>query len=99
MNLKKMIRSLLTSSLVVVASLISPPTATGADPLPSWTDGSAKTAIIEFVETVTQEGGKGYLCRAFGTHRHMPYLANAIIKKEAGEADLKKFRESVKINK
>ena len=32
-------------------------------------------------------------------HNNMPYLANAIIKKEAGEADLKKFRESVKINK
>ena len=64
MNQKKIIRSLATSSLVVVASLMSPPTATGDDPLPSWTNGSAKTAIIEFVEAVTQEGGKDYVAPA-----------------------------------
>ncbi len=64
MNQKKIITSLLTSSLVVLASLVSSPTATGADPLPSWTDGSAKTAIIEFVEAVTQEGGKDYVAPA-----------------------------------
>jgi hypothetical protein len=64
MNQKKWIRSLLTLSLVVVASLVFSPTATGADPLPSWNNGPAKTAIIEFVEAVTQEGDKDYVAPA-----------------------------------
>jgi phosphoglycolate phosphatase-like HAD superfamily hydrolase len=29
--------------------------------LDSWNDGAAKTAIVDFVETVTQEGGPGYV--------------------------------------
>ena len=32
-----------------------------ADPLPSWNDGPAKTAIVEFVEAVTAEGGPDYV--------------------------------------
>ena len=32
-----------------------------ADTLPSWNPGSSKTAIIEFVSKVTQEGGPGYV--------------------------------------
>jgi phosphoglycolate phosphatase-like HAD superfamily hydrolase len=31
------------------------------DPLPSWSDGPAKSAIIEFVESVTTEGGAGFV--------------------------------------
>ncbi len=31
------------------------------DPLPSWNDGAKKQAIVEFVETVTQEGGPDYV--------------------------------------
>lgn len=32
-----------------------------SDPLPSWNDGKAKTAIVEFVRRVTQEGGPNYV--------------------------------------
>jgi phosphoglycolate phosphatase-like HAD superfamily hydrolase len=32
-----------------------------ADPLPSWNDGAAKQAIVEFVERVTQEGGPDFV--------------------------------------
>jgi phosphoserine phosphatase len=32
-----------------------------ADPLPSWTDGPTKTAIIEFVQAVTKQGGADYV--------------------------------------
>lgn len=32
-----------------------------ADPLPSWNDGPAKTAIIEFVGKVTKEGGPDFV--------------------------------------
>ncbi|MGX1786579.1 HAD family hydrolase [Bosea sp. NPDC055332] len=31
------------------------------DPLPSWNDGKSKSAILDFVRTVTQEGGPGYV--------------------------------------
>jgi phosphoglycolate phosphatase-like HAD superfamily hydrolase len=33
----------------------------GADPLPSWNDGEAKRAILEFVTNVTQEGSPGFV--------------------------------------
>jgi len=33
----------------------------GADALPSWRDGSAKQAIVEFVERVAREGGPGFV--------------------------------------
>ena len=32
-----------------------------ADPLPSWKEGKAKRSIVEFVETVTTPGGKGFV--------------------------------------
>lgn len=35
-----------------------------ADPLPSWNDGSAKSAITEFVAKVTTEGGSNYVAPA-----------------------------------
>ncbi len=31
------------------------------DPLPSWNDGGAKSAIVDFVEAVTTEGSAGYV--------------------------------------
>jgi phosphoserine phosphatase len=31
------------------------------DPLPSWNDGPAKQRIVDFVRTVTTEGGKGFV--------------------------------------
>jgi phosphoserine phosphatase len=33
----------------------------GADPLPSWNDGAAKTAVQEFVAAVTEKGGRDYV--------------------------------------
>jgi phosphoserine phosphatase len=32
-----------------------------SDPLPAWNDGPAKQRIVDFVRTVTTEGGKGYV--------------------------------------
>jgi hypothetical protein len=32
-----------------------------SDPLPSWTDGSSKRAIIDFVKEVTDSSGKGFI--------------------------------------
>jgi phosphoglycolate phosphatase-like HAD superfamily hydrolase len=34
------------------------------DPLPSWNDGAAKQAIVEFVDAVTTEGGADYVAPA-----------------------------------
>ena len=31
------------------------------DPLPSWADGPAKSAIVQFVQSVTEKGGKDYV--------------------------------------
>ncbi len=33
----------------------------GGDPLPSWNEGPAKTAIVNFVADATREGGPGYV--------------------------------------
>ncbi len=50
------------STLVVVAWLLAAvPVAAVADSLPSWNDGPAKAAIVEFVDAVTTEGGPGYV--------------------------------------
>lgn len=38
--------------------------AQSSDALPSWNDGPAKTAIVEFVEKVTREGGPDYVTPA-----------------------------------
>jgi phosphoglycolate phosphatase-like HAD superfamily hydrolase len=38
--------------------------AQSSDPLPSWNDGSARQAIIDFVEAVTTEGGADYVAPA-----------------------------------
>jgi phosphoserine phosphatase len=37
------------------------PAAAQEDPLPSWNDGAAKQAILDFVAGVTAEGGEGFL--------------------------------------
>jgi phosphoglycolate phosphatase-like HAD superfamily hydrolase len=54
-------------SLVVACSKNAPEiteTAPPADPLPSWSDGSAKQAIISFVTKVTSEGGADFVAPA-----------------------------------
>ena len=52
---------LLLGLLVLVTNVgaLSPRAAEG--PLPSWNEGPAKTAIVEFVEKVTREGGPDYV--------------------------------------
>jgi hypothetical protein len=47
--------------LVAVSGCTDGRARTGADPLPSWKDGTAKAAILEFVAAVTDEGGKDYV--------------------------------------
>ena len=38
-----------------------PSTALGAGPLPSWNDGAAKKAIVEFVKTTTEKGSPQFV--------------------------------------
>ncbi len=47
------------SAIVAAATLAAPLCA--ADPLPSWNDGPAKKAILEFVSRVTKEGGPEFV--------------------------------------
>ncbi len=41
--------------------LITLPALAQDDPLPSWNDGATKSAIVAFVEAVTDEGGDGFV--------------------------------------
>ena len=55
----KPIRSILTLLAIVIASHI---TMAGAqDPLPSWNDGAAKQAIVNFVQTTTDSGSTNFV--------------------------------------
>jgi phosphoglycolate phosphatase-like HAD superfamily hydrolase len=51
----------LSVTLSAVLSAGAATLAQAADPLPSWNDGSARSAIVAFVETVTAEGGARYV--------------------------------------
>jgi hypothetical protein len=49
-------------TLILVLALAFAATAARAqDPLPSWNDGAARKAIVEFVEKVTKKGSPGYV--------------------------------------
>jgi phosphoserine phosphatase len=50
-----------TLTLVMAAMLATSTVAAETDVLPSWNDGLAKSAIIEFVQTVIDETGSGYV--------------------------------------
>ena len=50
--------------LLVAASVVSSTLANAADPLPSWNDTAAKTAIVAFVEAVTDPKGKDFVAPA-----------------------------------
>ena len=58
-------RRVLLSTLAVMPALAGLLRANSAlaqaDPLPSWNDGPAKTAIIDFVARVTTEGGPDFV--------------------------------------
>ncbi|KKK79737.1 hypothetical protein LCGC14_2830510, partial [marine sediment metagenome] len=47
--------------LLVVVTGCTKGNRTDADPLPSWQEGPAKAAILEFVAAVTDENGKDYV--------------------------------------
>lgn len=46
---------------LALVTLIQPGAFAQTDPLPSWNDGAAKTAIIDFVGRVTREGGPDFV--------------------------------------
>jgi len=46
---------------IVMGTVLAAGVQAGSEPLSSWTDGAAKKAIIEFVQTVTDREGAGYV--------------------------------------
>src|SRR6188474_913369 len=54
------LRALTYVLLAVSLTLTSVHVAAADDPLPSWTDGAAKRAIMDFVQRVTTPGGKDF---------------------------------------
>ncbi len=61
MKTKKRTVLMMLAIAVVCSFAIGQAQAKKADPLPSWNDGPAKTAIMEFVRAVTDENGKDYV--------------------------------------
>ena len=55
------LRSLLRTSLSLVAVMIAAPLQAADDPLPSWSDGPVKRAIVRFVGDVTGQGGPDFV--------------------------------------
>ena len=56
MALRQCIRQLLGKVLLVASLAVGTQALAQTDPLPSWNDGAAKKAIVEFVQTTTTEG-------------------------------------------
>ena len=55
-------RAVLRAAAVALTLLAAPlPLAAQDDPLPSWNDGAAKTAILDFVTQTTTEGGANFV--------------------------------------
>lgn len=59
MNIRKRISAIRISLLLLVVGLAQ--SAYAQDPLPSWNDSDRKSAIIEFVQTVTDRNSKGFV--------------------------------------
>jgi phosphoglycolate phosphatase-like HAD superfamily hydrolase len=53
-----------TLGIVLLAGWLGTPASAQEEALPSWNDGAAKSAIVEFVEAVTAEGGADYVAPA-----------------------------------
>ncbi|MCU0070284.1 haloacid dehalogenase-like hydrolase [Pseudomonas koreensis] len=47
--------------LVLVVTLLLPLWVQASEPLPSWNDGPAKKHIVEFVQAITDQGGKDFV--------------------------------------
>ncbi|MDB5351334.1 MAG: hypothetical protein JWN86_2581 [Planctomycetota bacterium] len=58
------LRPVFRSWAVVACLLFVPSLGRAADPMPSWNEGAAKKAIVEFVESVTRVGGPGFVAAA-----------------------------------
>jgi phosphoglycolate phosphatase-like HAD superfamily hydrolase len=60
------LRGLLATQVVVAALTLAivVPAVSAADPLPSWREGPAKQAIVDFVARVTAEGGADFVAPA-----------------------------------
>ncbi len=50
--------TVLFTFLALITVSVYAANAKAADPLPSWNEGPAKKAILEFVASVTEENGK-----------------------------------------
>jgi phosphoserine phosphatase len=64
MNVYRNIPGVVLVLLLVLGLAFAQPTGSRqvtTDPLPSWNDSPSKTAIIQFVERVTKEGGPGFV--------------------------------------
>ena len=59
--MKKAIAWLLPVLLSLASGCSAPGTTESADPLPSWNEGAARSAIIGFVESVTTEGSADFV--------------------------------------
>jgi hypothetical protein len=60
-TMKQTLHKLSVFILTLSFSLVFSVSALAADPLPSWNEGSSKSAIIDFVQAVTKAGGKDYV--------------------------------------
>ena len=56
-----MMTRVLAGALLAALTAAGAAPAHAADPLPSWNDGPARRSVVAFVETVTREGGPGYV--------------------------------------
>jgi len=54
-------RNVSFAAMIVIISLFVVNPVRAADPLPSWNEGSAKSAILEFVKRTTTEGGNDFI--------------------------------------
>jgi phosphoglycolate phosphatase-like HAD superfamily hydrolase len=61
MNLALNPRSVLLALLAMMLLAVAPAPGHAEDPLPSWNEGAARTAIISFVERVTKEGSADFV--------------------------------------
>src|SRR5271169_824944 len=60
-NMKTTTRQTLLAAALIAATAFTATIARAADPLPSWNEGPAKKAIVEFVTKVTKPGSPNFV--------------------------------------
>src|SRR5262245_38690345 len=55
------LHAILLAVAVLCVNAVSRPQNTATDPLPSWRDGAAKVAVLDFVRVVTDQAGPKYV--------------------------------------